>query len=54
MPGGRGRRHFARAGASTEKGNMMLEDFFGFLLDTLLGIWDAIVMAWFFVFGWIY
>ncbi len=32
----------------------MLEDFFGFVLDTLDGIWSAIVEAWFFIFGALY
>lgn len=32
----------------------MLEDFFGFVADTLVGLWNAVVEAWFFVFGVLY
>lgn len=32
----------------------MLENALDFLLDTLLGIWNAIVEAWFFIFGALY
>lgn len=32
----------------------MLEDVFGFLIETIVGLWNNLVRAYMFVFGWIY